>query len=159
MVMQPRTYQQLNFSQSALLILRTHGWRAFYTAHLVNFCRESMFLATYFTTYENLKAFLELSLPASIAIPISGGMAGAAGWFLSFPLDLIKGNIQSQCLHRARSPDRLRALALARDLVQSRGLWGFYSGVTPSILRAFLVSSSRFVTYEGCIWLLQRLSS
>lgn len=155
MVMRPHDYPNANFLQTARSIVCTHGARSLYRAHLLNFARESIFLATYFTSYEHIKGLSEFYIPATVAIPVAGGLAGAAAWFVSYPLDLIKGNLQSQSLSEARSAKRLRFWDLAKDLIRSRGIVGFYSGVTPSIIRAFLVSSSRFGAYETTLWLLK----
>ena len=158
MVMRPSSYLGLNFLQSAAHIARAHGPRALYTAHVVNTAREGLFLASYFTGYEHLKGMGEQLLPAPIVVPLSGGIAGAASWFITFPLDLIKGNIQAQPLDVALSPSHLTAGRLARDLIRSRGILGFYSGVAPSLIRAFIVSSSRFAAYEGMLCLINRFS-
>lgn len=40
------------------------------------------------------------------------------------------------------------ALSVGRALLAKSGVRGLYSGVTPSLLRAFLVSGSRFSAYE-----------
>lgn len=45
------------------------------------------------------------------------------------------------------------AVETLRVLLQTKGLTGLYSGVAPSIARAFLVSGSRFSAYEGALWL------
>lgn len=143
-----------NFLKAGATIFREQGLRfGLYTGHMVNTCREMIFLATYFTTYEHAKANALSSLPTSVAIPLAGGFSGAAGWVISYPLDVVKGNLQSQNL--ATTPaDRLRALVVVKQILQTRGLRGLYSGVAPSILRAFLVSSSRFSAFEATLWLL-----
>ena len=155
MVMRPHDFPNANFLQTARLIVGKHGPRSLYRAHALNFTRESLFLATYFTIYEHTKGLAERYIPATVAVPVAGGLAGAAAWFASYPLDLIKGNLQSQSLSATRPAERLRFCALAKDLIRSRGIVGFYSGVTPSIIRAFLVSSSRFGAYETTLWLLK----
>jgi solute carrier family 25 (mitochondrial carnitine/acylcarnitine transporter), member 20/29 len=115
-----------------------------YRGHCVNTLREICFLGTYFFIYEHSKHVLNPYLPTSISIALSGGVSGAIGWFVSFPLDAIKSNIQGVAL---TSP-RLSAVAIARQLVATKGLLGLYSGVYASVARAFLVSSSRFTAYE-----------
>lgn len=81
-----------------------------YTGHSVNTIREIVFLSTYFSVYEYCKYHLTEGLshlPRSVTIPISGGLAGAFGWFVSFPLDLVKSNIQQQqpsrVIHQTRN--------------------------------------------------------
>jgi solute carrier family 25 (mitochondrial carnitine/acylcarnitine transporter), member 20/29 len=138
---------------AVLKITRRHGFRALYLGHGINTSREIVFLGTYFTSYEFIKASLpHESLSSSrLSIPLAGGFAGAVGWFISFPLDCVKSIMQSQNLSH---PD-LRSVAVFRQLMQSKGFAGLYSGVLPSILRAFVVSSSRFSVYEAILWLMQ----
>jgi solute carrier family 25 carnitine/acylcarnitine transporter 20/29 len=38
-----------------------------------------------------------------------------------------------------------------KDLLRTKGWKGLYSGVTPSIMRAFIVSGSRFSAYEVAV--------
>ena len=49
---------------------------------------------------------------------------------------------------RAAAMVQPAAITVARDLVKTRGVAGLYAGVGPSVLRAFLVSGSRFTAYE-----------
>lgn len=115
-----------------------------YRGHGVNTMREICFLGTYFFVYEHSKHVLNPYLPTSISIALSGGVSGAIGWFVSFPLDAIKSNIQGVAL----SSHRPSALAVARQLIATKGVFGLYNGVYASVARAFLVSSSRFTAYE-----------
>eukprot|EP01038_Epipyxis_sp_PR26KG_P004277 gene4277-6057_t len=158
-----KTYMQLNGNNKNSLsvtfeIIRTKGVKALYVGHLVNTTREVTFLSTYFMVYEHLKASFLVSnhiinLPTPITIAISGGSAGAIGWFISFPLDCIKSNIQSSSANERKS-----ALETGSQLFRTKGILGLYSGVVPSVMRAFIVSSSRFMAYEACIALLSKSS-
>ncbi len=44
---------------------------------------------------------------------------------------------------------------MAKTLLATKGVEGLYSGVLPSITRAFLVSASRFSVYEGALALMR----
>lgn len=66
----------------------------FYRGHVVNTVRESLFQAVYFGVYEHIKSLLVEYIPSKVAIPIAGGLSGAAGWFSSYPLDCIRTHIQ-----------------------------------------------------------------
>jgi hypothetical protein len=79
---------------AARAIASENGFTSLYRGHSVNTSRECLFLGTYFMTYEHLRYTMASILPLSIAIPVSGGLAGSVGWFVSFPLDSIKANIQ-----------------------------------------------------------------
>ena len=90
-------------------------------------------------------------LPSSIAIPLSGGISGGIGWFISFPLDCIKANVQGRDLGKKCVP----TVDVAKNIFRSRGIAGLYSGIVPSVSRAFLVSASRFSVYEFVRWILR----
>jgi len=108
-----------------------------FTGFWVNTTREVTFCSVYFGIYEMLKhKFSQLSLlrgdvvrsanpilphrhghhvrketsASPLAILFAGGFAGMAAWFASFPLDVIKSNIQGQPLDNIanNSPDRKR---------------------------------------------------
>jgi len=124
-----------------------HGLLCLYRGAAVNCVREAVFLATYFAVYEHAKAALRepaWGLPLPLATAAAGGLAGALGWTLSFPLDTLKTAVQGASLAAPREP----AALLLRRLVAARGVAGLWAGVGPSVLRAFLVSSTRFSVYE-----------
>mmetsp|Transcript_32697 Transcript_32697/g.45377 ORF Transcript_32697/g.45377 Transcript_32697/m.45377 type:complete len:291 (-) Transcript_32697:183-1055(-) len=135
-------------------IYREHGMRALYTGHAVNTIREVIFLAAYFGFYEHSKAIFEQKLPLIVAVPVAGGLSGALGWMSCFPFDCIKANVQGQKLS-ANHNNRINGRAAALQILKSKGFFGLYSGASPSVLRAFLVSGSRFSAYEFALWLVQ----
>ena len=143
---------------TATALVREHGPRSLFVAHGVNTCREMVFISTYFTVYEHSKAWLStaLGLPAQVAVLLAGGVSGSSGWFVSFPLDCIKSNMQGRRLEAGWRQTQPSALAVAQTLLKQKGIAGLYAGLAPSIARAFIVSSSRFAAYEGTLWLLRR---
>ena len=160
-----------NSLHAAFILTRSYGVSSLYIAHYVNTLREIVFLGTYFTVYEHLKVSLSKlvgqntlsnsssssssSSSKSIIIPIAGGFSGAIGWFISFPLDLIKANKQGIVINENSLKNRKSFFSIFNKLIETRGVLGLYSGVTPSIVRAFIVSSSRFSVYEFVLWLFQ----
>eukprot|EP01102_Stenamoeba_stenopodia_P020699 TRINITY_DN8169_c0_g1_i1.p1 TRINITY_DN8169_c0_g1~~TRINITY_DN8169_c0_g1_i1.p1 ORF type:complete len:373 (+),score=70.88 TRINITY_DN8169_c0_g1_i1:142-1260(+) len=161
----------------AIDMTKRYGSRMLFTGFWVNTAREVTFCSVYFGVYELLKhKFSQLSFLRSssvvtsnpilphrhahhtpketsaspLAILFAGGFAGMAAWFASFPLDVIKSNIQGQSLDAIanKSPDRKRFWNVSMERWQNVGLRGFYSGIVVSIVRAFFVSSSRFAAYE-----------
>jgi len=147
-------------------LVQERGWRALYTGHGVNTTREGLFLGTYFYTYEGVRFSLQNTfgrytdgpIISKLAIPLAGGVSGAWAWFVSFPLDCIKAVIQGQIPPKLTVAggniiSTLGPSDALRTLVKTKGWLGLYAGVTPSIARAFLVSSSRFSAYELVVWL------
>jgi solute carrier family 25 (mitochondrial carnitine/acylcarnitine transporter), member 20/29 len=143
------TSRQKNSISAARNIISTRGFSALYRGHAVNTTREMMFLGTYFFSYEHGKQLLTPLLPPTLCVAMAGGMSGALGWFISFPLDCVKANIQGAPV-AAKQP---LAFEVASRLLATKGIYGLYSGVAASIIRAFLVSSSRFTAYEFVQWL------
>lgn len=141
-----------NSIKAAYNMIRSQGLSALYRGHAVNTTREVCFLGTYFFTYEHSKQLLTPHMPATLSVAVAGGISGAIGWFVSFPLDCVKSNIQGSPINHKQPT----AISVASRLLASKGLIGLYSGVCASIVRAFLVSSSRFTAYEFIQWLAAR---
>jgi len=132
-------------------VLKTNGFKAFYTGFAINSTREVLFCFVYFGSYESFKNSLVSALSVeqkhtwnTSAIALSGGLAGASAWFVSFPLDTIKSHIQGIGKDGSRA-----SFSEAFNKISCRGIQGFYSGIGPSILRSFLVSSTRFSVFES----------
>ena len=141
---------------AAASIVAQHGASALLRGLSVNFVREVLFLGCYFTLYERAKVSLSTSgFTEGVAVPVAGGSAGACAWLLSFPLDTCKTMVQG----RALDAPRVTALQAGRTLWRSKGFSGLYSGALPSVLRAFLVSGTRFSVYELTVTALHRLES
>ena len=163
----------------AKTLVSSNGLSVLYTGHLINTIREAAFVGMYFFCYEGYKfEFQKLlsglehliradtaesannndtsSWSTSFAIPIAGGCAGATSWFLTFPLDCVRAGVQGQQISPTTHLNKQGALQILKQLLQTKGIMGFYAGVAPSIARAFLVSGSRFSAYEGALWLCRR---
>ena len=152
----------------ATQLIHQCGPSILYKGHVVNTIREGIFLATYFYTYEGLRQTITQTIPTNhtnntntntntinilpqqLAVPIAGGISGAWAWFVSFPLDCVKAGVQGQNV--SSSYPNKGAIQVFQNLWKTKGVRGLYSGVTPSIARAFLVSASRFSAYEFAVW-------
>ena len=144
----------------------TYGWRVFYLGGATNVARECLFNAVFFSTFEHTRfgfadSCEERGIRREVAIATAGGLAGAAAWLLSLPLDCVKSGVQGQDLRNggwdARRANRARVgfAESARAVFQTRGVFGFFSGAAPSVGRSFIVSGSRFVAFAGGMELLQ----
>jgi len=156
-------------------LVSSHGLPVLYTGHAINTVREAAFVGAYFFCYEGYKGEFQSMIQrlenimlcrsdsasqadfvaTSLAIPMAGGCAGATAWAFTFPLDCVRAGVQGQLI--PLSPtfklQKVGALETLNNLLKSKGITGLYSGVSPSIARAFLVSGSRFSAYEGALWL------
>jgi hypothetical protein len=139
-----------NSYQLSKEILLQYGPQRLYRGHFINTFREMIFLGTYFFVYEHSKHLLSPYCPLVLSIGLSGGMSGAIGWMISFPLDCVKANIQGSPINSTPAS----SVTIASQLLRAKGLRGLYSGVGASVSRAFIVSSSRFIAYEFAQWVI-----
>lgn len=143
----------------ARTLVKEKGFMALYTGHGVNTVREMAFISTYFFMYEGFRdifaghAAVKGILDPKLAIPLAGGLSGAIAWTASFPLDCIRAGVQGQDLFVSQR--HKGAANVFFELMATRGFWGLYAGVAPSILRACIVSGTRFSAYEYAVWLLR----
>jgi len=161
-------------------LVSRYGPRSLMCGTVVNGWREVIFCAFYFSIYETIKKQVSYFVPgrdghSPMAIMLGGGFAGVAGWLSSFPLDVIKSiiqachyftiffqpvaNIQLNQAQEFSTPykPRLKIVNVAKSIWKEKGLRGFYSGITPSLVRAFLVSGIRFSAYESMLVFLTRI--
>lgn len=75
-------------------------------------------------------------------------MAGAVSWLSVYPFDTIKSRIQAQCPGDLHYRGWLDCGVTTMKEEGSRALW---RGLTPTLMRAFLVNSTIFFTYEGLL--------
>ena len=159
----------------AKTLVSSHGLSVLYTGHVINTVREAAFVGMYFYCYEGFKVEFKNAIgnaeklsrsvlqrhegdsdsetyASSLAIPIAGGCAGATSWAFTFPLDCIRAGVQGQPISET-CIKKQGALETLKQLWQTKGITGLYSGVGPSIARAFLVSGSRFSAYEAAVTL------
>lgn len=141
----------------AAFIFKKYGLQGLYHGHFVNTSREMVFLSTYFTTYEHFHTYINefiknnsslSSINNNYFIPLAGGLSGALGWIISLPLDNLKSNIQSNLLTGQKKES---AYVIFKRIIQTKGFFNLYKGGLPSVLRACIVSATRFSAYEFTI--------
>lgn len=77
---------------------------------------------------------------------MAGGIAGAAFWLPSIPIDVIKTRIQTDS---AFSPKYKGMMDCARQIVQKEGWSALYKGWQPCLARSIPANSALFLTYEA----------
>lgn len=150
--------------QCLTMIARTHGPLTLFTGMTVTTMRDAAFLCAYFYVYEGMKATLtgnvfsnsNFTIPAELAVPLAGGTAGAMAWLTSFPFDCVRAGVQGQTLEITNTSARKTGTQVFQELMATRGLRSLYRGVSAAVLRAFIVSSSRFSAYEVTLWCFRR---
>lgn len=130
----------------AKYLIHHHGLLSLWTGYRVNTVRETIFASIYFGVYSHSKRFWTSVNNNSIwAVPLSGGCAGMAAWFCSFPLDVIKSTIQDRDF---KTKFQRGTISIGYTVWKTVGIRGFYRGIAPSMIRSFFVSGSRFSAYE-----------
>ena len=161
-----RRLKETSAFRFATTLRSTYGWRVFYLGGATNVARECLFNAVFFSTFEHTRfgfadACEARGIRREVAIATAGGLAGAAAWLLSLPLDCVKSGVQGQDLAnggwdpRRAKRARVGFAEAARAVLHTRGAFGFFSGAAPSVGRSFIVSGSRFVAFAGGMELLQ----
>lgn len=95
------------------------------------------------------------SVPASTAaLMLSGGFAGAASWFFTYPIDISKSLVQGLPLSTPAEQRSLKAV-LKHNLQEEGGSWRFlWRGLTPTLVRGFVCSAVVFPVFEFTLSLL-----
>ena len=145
-------------------IRKHYGLPTVFTGWRITTLKECIFYSSYFFVYEGIKVTLLApeeegghNLDPRLAVPLSGASAGCVSWLLAFPVDSVRAGVQSQSLSRRATPTGYQ---MYRNLVQSRGgVAGLFMGVSPTLMRGFLVHSTRFSVFESAIWLFRILEA
>lgn len=149
-----------NSFHCAKKIVQKHGIKGLFNGWSVTTGKDCAYYSSYFFVYEGAKETLQQSenpILSKSAVPIAGGSAGIAAWFISYPFDSARAGIQTQTMKKGANPTAIQVLA---NLVKSQGvLNGIFSGITPTLARASLVHSVRFSAYEGILTLFKRFGS
>lgn len=128
-------------------ILREHGFFKLYTGYTSTIFRETVALATYFTTYELCKRKL-LSNPKEVPIwaaLLSGGISGVMTWTFSYPMDYIKTLIQTDSLE---NPRHKTMRGYFKEEIAKGSVKQFFVGFEIMMVRAFVVNATGFLCFE-----------
>ncbi|CAM9444216.1 unnamed protein product, partial [Phaeothamnion confervicola] len=83
---------------------------------------------------------------------IAGGLSGALGWLVLYPVDVAKSIIQTM---PATAPARDRSvLRCIRQTYAQHGTRHLFRGLGPTMVRAFVVNGTVFPMYELVLQLL-----
>eukprot|EP01089_Gocevia_fonbrunei_P012695 TRINITY_DN3072_c0_g1_i1.p1 TRINITY_DN3072_c0_g1~~TRINITY_DN3072_c0_g1_i1.p1 ORF type:complete len:228 (-),score=37.95 TRINITY_DN3072_c0_g1_i1:34-717(-) len=108
--------------------------------------------AFYFATYEIVRNLLtptgktvdDLSVPR---LMVSGGLAGVAGWIMTYPVDVVKSRVQAQSELSVVKYKGIIDCALRS--YRNEGFGVFFKGLETTLARAFPVNAAVFVAYEA----------
>ncbi|KAL6333457.1 hypothetical protein AAG906_028642 [Vitis piasezkii] len=144
----------------ALKTMKTEGVTGIFRGGLTTLLRESLGNAVFFSVYEYVRYYMHLQLKAAssdhndlidVGIGIvTGGLGGVAFWSAVLPLDVAKTIIQTAS-DKSSTKNPFRIL---NSIYRRAGLKGCYTGLGPTIARAFPANAAAIVTWELAIKLL-----
>ncbi|GMF08781.1 unnamed protein product [[Candida] boidinii] len=85
---------------------------------------------------------------STLELVLYGGLAGEALWLASYPLDVIKSKIQSDSFNKDISKYNGKIIPVVKDILKNEGIYGFFRGIAPALLRALPVSAATFTSVE-----------
>jgi hypothetical protein len=121
--------------------------RAYMIGFDAQLARDASFYAIFFGGYEVFTYLFRThvpSMPDELNYFISGGFAGMFGWALAMPFDVPKTNVQSRYDTKVIGSYLPELVKIARE----RGIRGLYSGLGPTLLRAFPANAALFLGVE-----------
>ncbi|KAB1221964.1 Mitochondrial arginine transporter BAC1 [Morella rubra] len=152
--MVPKSSRYSSPLDCALKTIKTEGVSGIFRGGFTTLLRESLGNAVFFSVYEYVRYYVHSQLKAAssdhshfidmgIGI-VSGGLSGVAFWSAVLPLDVAKTIIQTTPDKRSsRNPFQILSSIYGRA-----GFKGCYTGLGPTIVRAFPANAAAIVTWE-----------
>jgi solute carrier family 25 carnitine/acylcarnitine transporter 20/29 len=134
-----------------LKIWKTSKLRGFYQGFNATLFREIPGNTIYFSIYEIFMSISTLKYGSRNDVPfykilLFGSLAGVSSWIFTYPNDLIKSIIQSECYFNRKY---LSIYSVANHVYFRNGIKGFFTGIYPCIIRSIFVNSLAFWTFES----------
>ncbi|KAF5102968.1 hypothetical protein DV451_001668 [Geotrichum candidum] len=136
-----------------------HGlFKGIFRGSGITLLRESQAYGVWFLTYEFLmNETIKRTNKGRDQIPtwqlmLYGALAGEALWLSSYPLDVIKSQVQSDSFENSRY--RGSAIEAFKQTWKGLGWRGLWRGIVPTLLRATPASASTFASVELTLRLL-----
>ncbi|XP_051128925.1 mitochondrial arginine transporter BAC1 [Andrographis paniculata] len=134
--------------------IKSEGLAGIFRGGGATLLRESLGNAVFFSTYEHVRYYMHLPLrdytsnlsyfiDVGVGI-VSGGVGGIACWSAVLPIDVAKTIIQT-------SPDKNHTrnpFQILQSIYRRSGIRGCYTGLGPTIVRAFPANAAAIVTWE-----------
>ena len=128
-------------------MVRAQGYSSILTGLDAQLARDASFYAVFFGGYElfcyGFRTYVP-AMPEELNFFISGGLAGMVGWMCAMPFDVPKTNVQASYKTRVLGSYIPEIVRIARE----RGFTGLYSGLGPTLVRAFPANAALFLGVE-----------
>ncbi|XP_024900529.1 mitochondrial ornithine transporter 1 isoform X3 [Pteropus alecto] len=129
-------------------ILRKDGPLGFYRGLSSTLLREVPGYFFFFGGYELSRSFFASGRSKDelgpVSLMLSGGVGGICLWLAVYPVDCIKSRIQVLSM----SGKQTGFIGTFISVMKNEGIMALYSGLKPTIIRAFPANGSLFLAYE-----------
>ncbi|XP_040196285.1 mitochondrial ornithine transporter 1-like [Rana temporaria] len=130
-------------------ILHTDGPLGLYHGLTSTLLREVPGYFFFFGGYELGRSFFTKSGETKdelgvLPLMISGGFGGISLWLVVFPVDCVKSRIQVLSM-TGKQAGFMKTFA---SILRNEGIFALYSGLKPTLIRAFPANGALFVAYE-----------
>jgi hypothetical protein len=128
-------------------MMAKQGIRSMFVGLDAQLMRDGSFYAFFFGSYEVLTYMFRThvpSMPDELNYFLSGGFAGMLGWTFAMPFDVPKTNVQARYDTRVLGSYFPELIRIGRE----RGILGLYSGLGPTLIRAFPANAALFLGVE-----------
>lgn len=146
-----------SLAQTVRTIWQSQGPRGLYRGFGITLLRECHGYGVWFLAYESLlqgvisqRKYKSRDEVVTWELLACGALAGNALWLASYPLDVIKSNVQSDKFG-AESKFGGLAVRAARAIWASGGAMGFWKGLAPCLVRAVPCSAGTFAAVETAL--------
>ena len=139
-------------------MMKKQGIRSMFTGFEAQLMRDGPFYAFFFGSYDLLCYLFRTnvpSMPDELNYFLSGGFAGMLGWAAAMPFDVPKTNVQASWDTKVIGSYFPELIRIGRE----RGITGLYSGLGPTLARAFPANAALFLGvelakkgFDDCIW-------
>ncbi|XP_017952310.1 mitochondrial ornithine transporter 1 isoform X2 [Xenopus tropicalis] len=82
--------------------------------------------------------------PGALVVTVSGGVGGACFWLAVYPVDSVKSRVQVLTL----TPHSKGFIISLLHILRTEGFLPLYSGLMPTVVRAFPSNAALFLAYE-----------
>lgn len=131
------------------VIVHREGLLGFYQGLSSTLFREMPGYFFFFGGYELSRSFFASGLKSKdelgpVPLMLSGGFGGAALWLAVYPIDCVKSRIQVLSM-AGKQAGFMKTFA---SIVKYEGIPALYSGLKPTMIRAFPANGALFLAYE-----------
>ncbi|XP_042301413.1 mitochondrial ornithine transporter 1 isoform X2 [Sceloporus undulatus] len=129
-------------------VLQKDGPLGFYRGLSSTLLREIPGYFLFFGGYELSRTFFAFGRPKEelgpVALMVSGGIGGICLWIAVYPVDCIKSRIQVLSM----AGKQAGFMGTFASVFQNEGVFALYSGLKPTMIRAFPANGALFLAYE-----------